>query len=154
MTAQTVQFIAIETSGLDPCKDVILELGIATLSTEGLDAESYLIRPPAEFDLSDQIVEIHTKSGLIHDLLRGESARLEDVSVPPAHLRICWAGGFAKGFLELTPLRHLVAAVDFTTLRTLAPALGDFDVPAPPRSRVADKLQIMLSTWRALETRR
>lgn len=80
-------FLDLETTGLDPNRDSILELGfiVVTGTTLSNMAQSgWLVEPPwahpegARRKLGDYVFDMHTKSGLLHDL-REEHFKLVQV---------------------------------------------------------------------------
>jgi hypothetical protein len=94
-----IEIVAIETSGLDRTTDQILELAIARIDLSG----SYFWHSPVaapDLQLSPEIIEFHTKTGLIKDLLECRvTPQVALAQLKPCNLRLLWAGYFAKNFL-------------------------------------------------------
>lgn len=104
-------WVDIETTGLDPEKDLILELGIVVTDASLREdfAGSYVIRPrnglPA---LHPTVLEMHSKNGLLGELHDGRDAAIVD-TVAAATVIACGAKGgpicgasahFDQGFLK------------------------------------------------------
>ncbi len=136
-----VELIAIETSGLEASKDVILEAAIGRWTEKSFSGEAMCI-DPGSHDLSPEIIEYHTKTGLIQDLMK-ERATLSKASklLGVANLRIVWARDFALPFLKGTPLDAACNSVDSKALLALGRLKGC--VPAYDVCRAGDKVIMM-----------
>lgn len=159
-TMSKVQLLAFETSGLKPAESRILEVGIATLDTktDDVDAESWIL-DPGSADMSEEILAFHRKSGLLDELIeagrKGTLSRWQEVKVTAAHIRFVWSRDFIAPFFEephtqigLSGCVH--GSTSFDVLRSIGAAVYGIETPKPERSRVADKLAIMLSLVRAM----
>jgi len=128
--APEVKFVCLdlETTGLEPTEDVILEIGL-TLGDSKLDAiaSKELLVWPGRFDLGalDVIVgEMHTKSGLLNDLAEKASS----IHSTPAKVEedvLEWLGSFGVE-RKTIPLMGSSVHFDRDFLKQHMPLLEDF----------------------------
>lgn len=151
----SIEIVAIETSGLDPKKEIVLEVAVAryVVGQGFLHGQSSPI-DPGDFDLSEQILAFHEKTGLIKDLLE-ERIPVQKAAewLKPANLRIVWALDFARPFLQSSGLKTaLVSAIDARSIFELARVLVDSPEQRP--NRAGDKVMAVVEALKAIEAPR
>ena len=112
---QPIEFWAIETSGLDPKTDRILEVSIERVESLQLVQDWHSpVHPGPGVVLSQEVIDIHKRSGLLEALAR-EHVRPDEIakhaSPRPDIVRVVWHWRFARPFLDVAGLsgwRHVV----------------------------------------------
>ena len=148
MKNPVIEIMAIETSGLDPKKDIILEVAVLRLHKGRVSGKSMPI-DPGDFAFTDEIIQHHSRTGLL-DALAQEQSTLEEMGkmLGSSNLRVLWAKNFAAPFLQETPLQVLEHAADGTSILQLGRALGlapDYDV-----CRAGDKVLLLAEVLKGL----
>lgn len=148
MKTPIIEIMAIETSGLDPKKDIILEVAVLRLHKGEISGKAMPI-DPGDFEFENEIIAYHTRTGLFDDMVKEQSTLEEMAKLPgPSNLRVLWARDFAAPFLVGTPLSAFATASDGKTILQLGRALGlapDYDV-----MRAGDKVLVLAEVLKGL----
>lgn len=128
----------LETTGLHPHSDMILEVGCMFFDTESLvqGQASWLVKPCREFRTDDFVTKMYNDNGLFVDLNLAPNGVCEDIRLPaypPDALSHKEIQGAVIGWLEqFTEAKETlmvgrsIASLEFPFLRRYAPQLLNF----------------------------
>ena len=134
-----IEMLAVETSGLDPEKDHVLEWAAGRYDTRKRSCTTdhgYII-PPKDYQFSPEILTYHAE--LLPELFTAETSPM---LVGPAHLRVMWSKAFCLPFLAPDLQKLYGPALDGQTMLNLWCARGNRE-PHTPRPRALAKVENM-----------
>lgn len=141
-----ILWLDLETTGLDPQRDQILEIGMVLTTIEGVELAVWrgVVQPTQPLVMSDYVRAMHERSGLLAELSGGCSLEvMQDVLCGDL---IChdfrWLGGRNVGSFDLQFIKHHMPklakelpyrCIDISTLVPFAAACGH-DLPDTGRN--------------------
>ena len=127
---KSLVFIDLETTGLRPVNDIILEVGVVVTDEElnEIQADSWLVDPSSRSHAlqraDSHVVEMHTKSGLLAAL---QSAEEKTPGLPKPWVVAAEVAQFIRDFAgeELTPMAGSSVHFDRSFIASNMPTLLD-----------------------------